>query len=81
MREPVEMDVNIDIFDADVLGKRSLDRVGKYTVASFRSNMLSNRELFMKRALDIVGNSMGMVILVMAAIFVASVIKLDYQGR
>ncbi len=84
IRELVEMgakvDVNIDIFDADVLGKRTLDRVGKYAVASFARNLFSNRELFIKRTMDIVGSLVGMVILAIATIFVAPVIKLTSPG-
>ena len=84
IRELVEMgakvDVNIDAFDADVVAKRSLDRVGKYAVATFARNMFSNRELFLKRMLDIAGSLVGMVILGIATVFVAPAIKLTSPG-
>ncbi len=84
IRDLVEMgakvDVNIDIFDAEVFGKKTVDRVGKYAVASFARNMFSERELFIKRTMDIIGGLIGMVFLCIATIFVAPAIKLTSPG-
>ena len=84
IREIVEMgarvDVNIDAFDVDIVAKRSLDRIGKYAVAAFARNVFSNRELFLKRALDVIGSLVGMVILAVATVFVAPAIKLTSPG-
>ena len=72
--------VNIDAFDICYTGKKTLDRVGKYAVVTFARNLFSNRQLAMKRVLDIVGSLVGMVILGIATIFVAPAIKLDSPG-
>ena len=74
------MDVNIDIFDIESSGKRSLNRVGKYAVVTFARNIFSTRQMVAKRALDVAGSLVGMVILGIAAIFVAPAIKLESPG-
>jgi len=74
------VDINIDIFDLDVRGKRTLNRVGKYAVVTFARNFFSTREMIAKRLLDIVGSLVGMVILGIATIFVAPAIKLESPG-
>lgn len=74
------VDVNIDAFDLSISGKKTLNRVGKYAVVSFARNLFSTRQMIAKRALDIVGSLVGMVILGIATIFVAPAIKLDSPG-
>ena len=74
------VDVNIDAFDLSVSGKKSLNRVGKYAAVTFARNLFSTRQMIAKRALDIVGSMVGMVILGIATIFVAPAIKLDSPG-
>ena len=74
------VNVDIDIFNLDIHGKRTLNRVGKYAVVTFARNLLSSRELVMKRMLDVVGSLVGMVILGIATIFVAPAIKLESPG-
>lgn len=74
------VDVNIDAFDLSVSGKKSLNRVGKYATVTFARNLFSTRQMIAKRALDIVGSLVGMVILGIATIFVAPAIKLDSPG-
>ena len=74
------VDVNIDIFDIESSGKRSLNRVGKYAVVTFARNIFSNRQVIAKRTLDVAGGLVGMVILGIAAVFVAPAIKLESPG-
>lgn len=74
------VDVNIDAFDLSISGKKTLNRVGKYAVVSFARNLFSTRQMIAKRALDIAGSLVGMVILGIATIFVAPAIKLDSPG-
>lgn len=74
------VDVNIDAFDLSISGKKSLNRVGKYAAVTFARNLFSTRQMIAKRALDIVGSLVGMVILGIATIFVAPAIKLDSPG-
>lgn len=74
------VDVNIDAFDLSISGKKTLNRVGKYAVVSFARNLFSTRQMIAKRALDIAGSLVGMLILGIATIFVAPAIKLDSPG-
>lgn len=76
----VVVDVNIDIFDIASEGKKTLNRVGKYTVVTFARNFFSTREMLLKRGLDIIGSIIGMIILGVATIFVAPAIKLESPG-
>ena len=79
-RMGVIVDINIDVFDITHAGKKNLNRVGKYAVVTFARNLFSTREMAAKRALDVVGSLVGMVILGIATIFVAPAIKLDSPG-
>ncbi len=76
----VIVDINIDVFDISHTGKKNLNRVGKYAVVTFARNLFSTREMAAKRALDVVGSLVGMVILAIATVFVAPAIKLDSPG-
>lgn len=76
----VIVDVNIDAFDLSISGKKTLNRVGKYAAVTFARNLFSTRQMIAKRALDIAGSLVGMVILGIATIFVAPAIKLDSPG-
>lgn len=49
-------------------------------MVTFARNIISTRGLIMKRALDILGGLVGMLILVVATIFVAPAIKLESPG-
>lgn len=74
------VDVNIDIFDIEVHGKKTLNRVGKYAVVTFARNIFSTRQIVAKRILDVTGSLVGMVILAVATVFVAPAIKLESPG-
>lgn len=76
----VIVDINIDVFDISHTGKKNLNRVGKYAVVTFARNLFSTREMAAKRALDVAGSLVGMVILAIATVFVAPAIKLDSPG-
>lgn len=74
------VDVNIEIFDISVAGKKALNRVGKYSVVTFARNIFSTRQVIAKRLLDITGSMFGIIILGIATIFVAPLIKLESPG-
>ncbi len=74
------VDVNIDIFDIASRGKKTLNRVGKYSVVTFARNIFSTRQVAVKRLLDITGSLIGMIILGVTTIFVAPLIKLESSG-
>ena len=76
----VIVDVNIDAFDLLSHGNKNLNQVGKYAVVTFARNVISTRQLIMKRLLDIAGALVGMVILGIATVFVAPAIKLESPG-
>lgn len=76
----VIVDVNIDMFDIASSGKKTLNRVGKYAVVTFARNIFSNREMALKRLIDIVGSLVGMMILVITTILLAPIIKLESPG-
>lgn len=74
------VDMNIDAFDIEVHGKKTLNRVGKYAVVTFARNIFSTRQVIAKRVLDVVGSLVGLVLLGIATLFVAPAIKLDSPG-
>ncbi len=76
----VIVDVNIDMFDIASSGKKTLNRVGKYAVVTFARNIFSNREMALKRLIDIVGSLVGMIILGITTIFLAPIIKIESPG-
>lgn len=76
----VIVDVNIDIFDITSIGKKTLNRVGKYAVVTFARNLFSTREMAVKRLLDVFGSLIGMIILGIVTIFIAPAIKLESPG-
>lgn len=76
----IDVNVNISEFDIQYAGKKTLNRVGKYAVVTFARNIFSNRQLILKRTMDIVGSLVGMVILCIATVFVAPAVKLDSPG-
>lgn len=76
----VIVNVNIEAFNIMHSGQKTLNRVGKYAVVMFARNVFSTRQLVLKRALDIVGSLVGMVLLGIATIFVAPAIKLESPG-
>lgn len=76
----VIVDLNIDIFDIMTSGKKTLNRVGKYSVVTFARNIFSTKQIVAKRALDIAGSLIGMVILGIATLVIAPAIKIDSPG-
>ncbi|MBE5991543.1 MAG: sugar transferase [Paenibacillaceae bacterium] len=74
------VDVNIDIFNISSVGKKTLNRVGKYAVVTFARNIFSTRQMVLKRILDVVGSIVGILILGIATIFIAPIIKMESPG-
>lgn len=74
------VDVNIDIFNISSRGKKTLNRVGKYSVVTFARNIFSTRQIVAKRMLDIIGSLIGIIILGITTIVVAPLIKLESPG-
>lgn len=74
------VDVNIDMFNITVEGKKTINRVGKYSVVTFVRNIFSTKQMMAKRALDIAGGIVGMIILAIVTIIVAPAIKFESPG-
>ena len=76
----ITVNVNIDVFDLDIRGRKNIGRVGKYAVVTIDRNVLSVRQLFAKRCLDILGSIVGCVILAVVSLIVVPAIKLESPG-
>lgn len=74
------VDLNIDIFNLPSSGKKVLNRVGKYAVVTFARNIFSNRQILIKRIMDITGGLVGMILLGIATVLVAPAIKIESPG-
>jgi len=73
------VNLNIDIYNMDVKNK-TIDRFSVYNVVSFATNIYNFRSVLIKRMIDIVGSIVGLLIMFVAIIFVAPVIKLESKG-
>jgi len=71
--------LNIDIFNMDVKNK-TIDRFSGYNVVSFATTIYNFKSVLMKRVIDIVGSLVGLLIMLIAIIFVAPAIKLESKG-
>lgn len=76
----ITVNVNIDIFDLNVRGRKNIGRVGKYAVVTIDRNVLSERQLLAKRLLDICGSLAGCIILGLVSIVLVPLIKLESPG-
>ncbi|MEG0565785.1 MAG: sugar transferase, partial [Hungatella sp.] len=74
------IDLNIQAFDLDVLAEKTLNQIGEYRVVTFGRKILSYQDQAWKRAMDLAGSLVGMLILGVACIFVAPLIKLESPG-
>ncbi len=76
----ITVNVNIDIFDLNVRGRKNIGRVGKYAVVTIDRNVLSERQLLAKRLLDICGSLAGCIVLGLVSIVLVPLIKLESPG-
>lgn len=60
--------------------RQGVSRLGGYTVLTASINSATARQLFFKRALDIVGSLVGLLITGIAYLFVAPIIKIQSPG-
>ena len=71
--------LNIDIYNMDIKNK-TIDRFSGYNVVSFATTIYNFKSVIMKRVIDIVGSLVGLLIMLIAIIFVAPAIKLESKG-
>ena len=74
------VNVCISAFDIIDSGKKTLNRVGKYATVEYARNIFSLRQKALKRALDIVGALVGLLITGIMFPFIAIAIKIDSKG-
>lgn len=60
--------------------KQSVGRLGNYTVMTTGINYITNRQLFLKRTLDIAGGLIGSLFTLLLALFLGPIIKLKSPG-
>lgn len=75
--------LHIDIDQINISSGESrklVERIGEHTVMTTSINTVSAEELFLKRAMDIVGGLLGCVLTGLIALFLAPAIKLSSPG-
>ena len=76
----VLVNVNINVYELAVQNKKALGHMGDYAVVSYSRNVLTHNQKVAKRLLDICGSLVGMLVLMVANIFIAPAIKLTSKG-
>lgn len=71
--------LNIDMYNLDVKNK-TIDRFAGFNVVSFATTIYNMRSLFVKRVMDIVGSLVGLLIMGVAFVIVAPMIKIESRG-
>jgi exopolysaccharide biosynthesis polyprenyl glycosylphosphotransferase len=69
--------VNIKAFDWQLSQKRTIEKMGYYTVLVFSNNIVGINQLFWKRALDIIGSLVGLIGTAVASIFIIPAIAIE----
>ncbi|MCR4797794.1 MAG: sugar transferase [Lachnospiraceae bacterium] len=73
--------VHMSLVHADrMVPNRQLDNFGNYIVLTSSLHIATNRQLFIKRAMDIVGSIVGLVLTGIAFIIFAPIIKIQSPG-
>ena len=76
----IKVELDIDLFEMDVPGKKTLSQVGHYAVVSIAKNNYPAVALFVKRLFDLFGGLIGCAFLAVISIFLVPAIKLDSPG-
>lgn len=76
----IKVDIDINQFELGIQGKKSLDEIGKRAVVSITKGNLSISQRFVKRSMDIILGSIGLVLFAIAFIIIGPLIKLDSDG-
>lgn len=75
----INTSLNIPLFEINDLNK-TIDKVGAYNVVTFSGHEAPFVMLVLKRAMDILGGLVGLIITGIALIFVAPAVKLESPG-
>lgn len=76
----IKVDIDINQFELDVPGSKSIDEIGKYAVVSIAKGNLTISQQFLKRSMDIVFGIIGMIVFAIAFMIVGPLIKFDSEG-
>lgn len=76
----IPVKLNVDLFDMDIDTERYIDKVGKYNTVCFAPKITPLHMVFIKRAIDIVGACIGLIITAFITIFLGPLIKLESEG-
>jgi exopolysaccharide biosynthesis polyprenyl glycosylphosphotransferase len=76
----VLVEVNINVYDPAIHSAKALGHMGKFAVVNYSRNIFAHNQVVAKRALDICGGLVGMVLLIVATVFIAPAIKLGSKG-
>jgi exopolysaccharide biosynthesis polyprenyl glycosylphosphotransferase len=69
--------VNIRAFDWDLTQKRTMEKMGYYTVLVFSNNIVGINQLILKRTIDILGSIVGLIGTAVASIFIIPAIAIE----
>ena len=76
----IAVNLNLDMFDLGLGGKKRLYNLEQYQVIAFATRLFDYRMVFIKRIIDIVGSIVGILITLVVGIFLAPVLLLESPG-
>jgi exopolysaccharide biosynthesis polyprenyl glycosylphosphotransferase len=72
--------LNLDIFGNINLKEKKINELAGHNVVTFSTKLFDTRQVFIKRALDILGALVGCILLVIISIFLTPAIKFESKG-
>lgn len=76
----IAVNLNLDMFDFGLDGKKRIYNLEQYQVIAFATRLFDYRLVFIKRVIDIVGSIVGILITLVVGIFLAPVLLLESPG-
>ena len=76
----IAVHISVDLFFPQITSSKLLSKFGDYNAITYADRFVSFRQLFFKRALDIFGGIIGMLLLIPITIIIAPLIKLESPG-
>ncbi len=74
------VNLNLDLFDLGSSGEKRIYQLEGYNVVAFSSHLLDYRMILLKRAMDIVGALLGLIVTAVLAVFIAPFILRESPG-
>lgn len=76
----IAVNLNLDMFDLGLAGKKRIYNLEQYQVIAFASQLFDYRMVLVKRLIDIVGSIVGIFITLIVGVFLAPVLLLESPG-